>query len=428
MESGSADLVSCEVSSGDNSFEEQLQVADSNLEVLVRGLTGHVILGPERVMLTMTISEIKSRLLETSDPWKPQAVTILAAGQDCSAGATLAAFTGEEDNVVELIAVFSELFITRRQRVEFLKRVEAARPRRGRVPADILLEFPAAARADCGFVQQVVSESGLALEHAHISLRADRTIVSAALGNSGLAWRYADPALQTDRRLALKAIRQGWSGDVGVSELGPFEFFGDDFKRDPEIALAACVRHPDNLQYAASCLRGDDQFIIRVISHDNRYEALALKHASDHLIDASAFMLTAIRANIFAFSYARQSQIIDKEFILAAVAVNGRLLGHVPENWLGDQDVLRAAFRKGTTTVDESPFPPFPPSNPGWRSTWKDVIIHVLEVLGGVPDAQDDLAYVLAILEDNYMIGAPSWTIAEPDIAHAVFTARVRQM
>ncbi|CAJ1361959.1 unnamed protein product [Effrenium voratum] len=102
----------------------------------------------------------------------------------------------------------------------------------------------------------------------------------------------------------------------------------------------ACAAKNGLLRHAPEELRGDREFMLEAVAQDGR----ALQYASEELRGTREFMLAAVAQDGRALQYASEELRGDREFMLAAVAQDGYALHFASKELCGDREFVLAAL------------------------------------------------------------------------------------
>jgi predicted nucleic acid-binding Zn-ribbon protein len=112
------------------------------------------------------------------------------------------------------------------------------------------------------------------------------------------------------------------------------------FKQDAEVVLAAVNRAGWLLQYAHHDMQANFDVVFAAATQDGT----AIRHASYALQRNKQIVLAALKTFSYALTAFNADELWnDKEFVLAAVNSDGRMLIHAPPLLRADKDVVLAA-------------------------------------------------------------------------------------
>lgn len=141
--------------------------------------------------------------------------------------------------------------------------------------------------------------------------RRNPDIVLAAVKQNGIALRVADPLLQKDRDIVLAAVkRNGYA----------LEFADGSLKEDRDIVLAAVKESGESLQFADLTLKKDREIVLAAVKQNG----CSLRYADLQYTDAETLKK-------------------DREIVLAAVKQNGEALRYADQRWTKDREIVLLA-------------------------------------------------------------------------------------
>lgn len=192
-----------------------------------------------------------------------------------------------------------------------------------------------------GLVLAAVRQNGLALEHARGAAREDRDVVLAAVQENGMALRFAPEELRADEEIVAAAVAQ----NVEAFNLASHSV------NNKEAVIMAAIALPSDInaraaqvraavfRNASESLRQDRDFVIRAIKVNWRVLGHVLP---EHKSDRDICLVAAARCGE-ALTLVDPSLRSDKEFILATVNKNGSALQHSTSESQEDEQVVLAA-------------------------------------------------------------------------------------
>jgi hypothetical protein len=181
---------------------------------------------------------------------------------------------------------------------------------RGLFPA-LLVDVPAALKADAAFMLAACATSPGHVEHCSPALLQDPRFLRAAVALSDRALALAPPSLRT-RELTLCA----------VAHRGRALSAAPEWQDDDEVVAAAVANNGDALRYASRRLRDDKKLVtaaIRSSPHSVRAASRALRADKD-------VALLAVRGSPLTLQWLAEAARADREVVEAAIAGNPGVL------------------------------------------------------------------------------------------------------
>jgi len=132
-------------------------------------------------------------------------------------------------------------------------------------------------------------------------------------------------------------------------QVGMYELWPEELKKDREVVLAAVQQEGDALFYAAEELKKDLELVLAAVQQDGS----ALKYAAEGLKKDREVVLAAVQQDGGALQYAAGEVKRDRELVLAAMQQDGRVLQFAAEELKNDQELLRS-FRQAIPQVASS--------------------------------------------------------------------------
>jgi hypothetical protein len=184
---------------------------------------------------------------------------------------------------------------------------------------------------DRDIVLRIVAHNGLALEYVDVRLRADRRVASTAVSQNGLALEYVDARLQ-DRQLVSAAI---------ACNVAALQFAPSTLRADPQFVRPIVTRDGMALQWASPELRSDPSIVSAAVAHTGD----ALQFSSPEVLGWSAEGALQLVEQGLTRHISRPLW-TTKDFVVAAVGIDGNTLQHASQTLRADADIVMVAVKQ----------------------------------------------------------------------------------
>lgn len=205
------------------------------------------------------------------------------------------------------------------------------------------------------------------LQPKKISLRTLKNVTQYI--NNGGDLEDVDEKFYNDKNLILKSISNfpGWDPATPTlpkyvsSELlndntfvkkmlclnGEFlQFLSDEQRRDKQLVLCAVSQNGMALEFANSVLKNDKDVVLDAVKENE----FAIEFASQELKSDKEVFLTALKRSplsYYAIKFADSSLILNRNFLIEAVKINGRVLDEIQDYYSYDVELLLEATKNG---------------------------------------------------------------------------------
>lgn len=177
-----------------------------------------------------------------------------------------------------------------------------------------------------------VTTNGMNLEFASQRLKDDEEVVRAACKQNPSALEYASARWLDNTNLVLNNIRLDGLLLCVVSER---------LKGDKRVVLVAVRQHGAALQYASDAMRNDKDVVLASLNSESEVDDCPLEQASDQLLNNREFLIQALALDGRGLEFVSQDLQNDKEIILAA-SINGSIQ-FLSEELRDDREIVELA-------------------------------------------------------------------------------------
>ena len=174
-----------------------------------------------------------------------------------------------------------------------------------------LANCPSWVLEDPNLVEVAVSEDGMLIVEADVSLRKNRQVVSTAVSQNGMALQYADKTLCDDIDIVLIAVSQAGAA---------LQFASPRLRACLEVVSNAVKQNGGALRYVPveSGLLGDKELVLKAVSH----VGWALRYAEESVRDDKEVVSAAISQCAWALESASERLQDDVATVLLAAEQN----------------------------------------------------------------------------------------------------------
>jgi hypothetical protein len=165
----------------------------------------------------------------------------------------------------------------------------------------------------------------------------DKNAVLAAVSRDAKALQYICPEFKKDKALALAAIE---------TSAYALKYVSSTLRTNKEVVLAAVCKDGNTLEYADLSLKQDKEVVLTAITHNPQ----ALRFAQLNDKDTVLWLLSRLSPLIFEestnqfLSHINSALFQNKDFVLAAVCLNGLILNYAAKELQQDREVALAAL------------------------------------------------------------------------------------
>ncbi len=170
-------------------------------------------------------------------------------------------------------------------------------------------------------VREATTKTPKAMEFASARLKDSRDMAYSAIMSGGVAFLFLSDRLQGERELVLAALRRAnLPCDTDGRVVDILHAASEEVLGDPEVMLIAIGEWPDALELASARLRGDREFVTKVVMSGRSGDAVqAFRFASEALRSDGVFVRQLVEkgANVapFASERVRDSMGVEQGFV-----------------------------------------------------------------------------------------------------------------